>query len=49
MYRYAKSAYIDRGGSPRVFDEMTWAEIEDWIAIHDIMDARQSFGGVPDE
>ncbi|GGO01836.1 hypothetical protein GCM10009030_35900 [Haloarcula pellucida] len=48
IYRYARAMYIDRGGDPRVFDELSWGEIEDWLAIHDVLEARQSLGGLPE-
>mgnify|MGYP000217450975 CR=1 FL=1 len=41
--------YIDRGGDPAAFDDMSWGAVEDWLAIHDIMEARQSLGGLPEE
>lgn|GEM_PF-4097555 len=47
-YRYAKAMYIDRGGDPAAFDKMAWGDVLDWLAIHDIMEARQSFGGLPE-
>lgn len=37
------------GGDPRVFDELPWADVEAWLAIHDIVEARRSIGGVPEE
>jgi len=40
--------YIDRGGDPRVFDELPWQDIADWLAIHDILEVRSSLGAMPD-
>jgi len=40
--------YVDRGGSPQDFDEMSWGTVEDWLTIHDIMEVRQSLGGIPE-
>lgn len=48
IYRYAKAAYIHRGGDPRTFDDMAWSEVLDWLAIHDVIEARSSLGGLPD-
>jgi len=40
--------YLDRGGSPQDFDEMSWGAVQDWLAIHDIIEVRQSLGGLPE-
>jgi hypothetical protein len=38
---------LDRGGDPRDLEDVPWRDIESWLAIHDILDARRAIGGVP--
>ncbi|MDS0258564.1 hypothetical protein NDI56_03955 [Haloarcula sp. S1CR25-12] len=49
IVRYARARYVDAGGDPRAFDDMLWGEVLDWLAIHDVLDARQSLGSIPEE
>jgi hypothetical protein len=49
IVRYARARYLDHGGDPAVIDEMSWGEILDWLEIHDVPEARQSLGGLPEE
>lgn len=49
IYRYARACYIDRGGDPRTFDDLAWSDILDWLAIQDLLEARSSLGGLPDD
>ena len=35
IYRYARASYIDQGGDPRAFDDLTWTDVLDWLCIHD--------------
>lgn len=40
---------MDRGHSPDEIDQMRWSDVQDWLAIHDVLDARSSLGGIPEE
>ncbi|GAA3882653.1 hypothetical protein GCM10022627_40180 [Haloarcula argentinensis] len=46
VYRYARAAYLDRGGTIEDFDAMPWPAVLDWLAIHDILDVRGTLGGL---
>jgi hypothetical protein len=39
---------LHHGGDPRDLDALPYATIADWLAVHDLLDARQSIGGVPE-
>lgn len=41
--------YIDRGGDPTAFDRMSWSAVKDWLAVHDIMEVRQTLGGLSED
>jgi len=46
---YARALYIDRGGDPRVFDDIAWEDIEAWLSIVPILDERRALGGLADD
>lgn len=41
--------YVDRGGDPRVLDDLRWSDVADWLAVHDLLEVRGSLGGIPEE
>jgi len=48
LLRYAKSLYLEKGGDPRVLEELRWSEVMDWLEVQDILEARSTVGGLPD-
>lgn len=48
MLQYARAMYLDRGGDPRVLEDLPWRDIAAWLSIHDILEARRSIGHVPE-
>jgi hypothetical protein len=49
MYRYARTLFLERGGDPRVLDELPMADIRDWLAVNDVLEVRSSLGGLPED
>lgn len=48
IVRYAQACFMHRGGDPRLLEDIDIQYILDWLAVHDLLDARGGLGGVPD-
>lgn len=46
VYRYARAALMDRGHSPQEIESYRWSTILDFLAVHDVLDAPASLGGM---
>lgn len=49
IYRYARACYLERGGNPADLDDMPWSAVIDWLTIQDLLEARSSLGGLPED
>lgn len=43
-----RALYLDRGGDPSDLDDIPYQDIDAWLTIVDLLDARRSLGGIPD-
>lgn len=39
---------MHRGLDPRVVDELPWRDIDAYLTVHDLLEARSTLGGIPD-
>lgn len=48
IVRYAQACFMHHGGDPRLLEELDTRYLLDWLAVHDLLDARGGVGTLPD-